>query len=92
MLRMQAGRSVVVETAMPQVTPTKVKLRYWLDNQAVSWIGYAFEDHSIFLPYWQKVENTGYAQAIKIAVKDLYGIDGFDSAAWKPLKEAMEKR
>jgi len=50
------------------------------------------ERWQVFLPYWQKVENTGYAQAIKIAVKDLYGIDGFDSAAWKPLKEAMEKR
>lgn len=44
-----------------------------------------------FLPYWEKVENTGYAQAIKIAMKDLYGIDGFDSTAWKPLKEAMEE-
>lgn len=50
------------------------------------------ERWQIFLPYWQKVENTGYAQAIKIAVKGLYGIDGFNSAAWKPLKEAMEKR
>jgi predicted TIM-barrel fold metal-dependent hydrolase len=50
------------------------------------------ERWQVFLPYWQKVENTGYAQAIKIAVKDLYGIDEFDSAAWKPLKEAMEKR
>jgi len=50
------------------------------------------ERWQVFLPYWEKVENTGYAQAIKIAVKDLYGINGFDSTAWKPLKEAMEKR
>ena len=45
-----------------------------------------------FLPYWKKVENTGYAQAIKIAVRDLYGIDDFDSDTWKSLKEAMGKR
>jgi hypothetical protein len=45
-----------------------------------------------FLPYWEKVENTGYAQAIKIAVRDLYGIDDFDSDTWKSLKEAMGKR
>jgi hypothetical protein len=45
-----------------------------------------------FFPYWEKVENTGYAQAIKIAARDLYGIETFDSRTWKPLKEAMEKR
>lgn len=45
-----------------------------------------------FFPYWEKVENTGYAQAIKIAVRDLYGIESFDSKTWKPLREAMEKR
>jgi len=45
-----------------------------------------------FLQYWEKVENTGYAQAIKIAVKDLYGIDHFDSGTWKNLSEAMARR
>jgi hypothetical protein len=45
-----------------------------------------------FLPYWEKVENTGYAQAIKIATRDLYGVTDLDSSTWKPLHEAMEKR
>jgi len=44
-----------------------------------------------FLPYWTQVENTGYAQAIKIAARDLYGINSFDSETWKPIKEAMRK-
>jgi len=44
-----------------------------------------------FLPYWERVENTGYAQAIKIAVKDLYGIEDFGPSTWKTLKETMDK-
>lgn len=44
-----------------------------------------------FLSHWEKVENTGYAQAVRIAVKDLYGIDRFDSSTWRPLKDAMER-
>jgi hypothetical protein len=29
-------------------------------------------------PFWQKVANTAYAQALTIAVNDLYGIPGLD--------------
>jgi hypothetical protein len=46
----------------------------------------------MFLQYWEAVENTGYAKAIKIAVRDLYGIDRFKPDTWIMLKEAMEKR
>jgi predicted TIM-barrel fold metal-dependent hydrolase len=45
-----------------------------------------------FLPFWEKVENTGYAQAIKIAARDLYGVSDLNSGTWKPLQQAMEKR
>lgn len=44
-----------------------------------------------FIPFWEKVENTGYAKALKIAVRDLYGIDALDSKTWKPLKGSMER-
>ncbi len=44
-----------------------------------------------FLSHWPGIENTGYAQAVKIAVRDLYGINSFDSKTWKPLKEAMRR-
>ncbi len=43
-----------------------------------------------FIPFWEKVENTGYAKALKIAVRDLYGIEDFDSKTWKPLRASME--
>ena len=45
-----------------------------------------------FLRYWERVENTGYAQAIKIAVRDLYGIERFESNTWKILSEALARR
>jgi predicted TIM-barrel fold metal-dependent hydrolase len=44
-----------------------------------------------FMDYWVEVENTGYAQAIKIAARDLYGVEEFGDDSWRELGRAMKK-
>lgn len=43
----------------------------------------------IFKPFWDKIQNTGYARAINIAVKDLYGFDGIEEDTIKKLALKM---
>jgi predicted TIM-barrel fold metal-dependent hydrolase len=43
-----------------------------------------------FLDYWVEVENTGYAQAIKIAARDLYGVEEFSVDSWRKLRDSMK--
>lgn len=43
-------------------------------------------------PFWEKIQNTGYACALKIALRDLYGIDEMTSRTCMKLAEAMEER
>lgn len=34
------------------------------------------ERWGVFEPWWEKIRNTGYARAVEIAARDLYGVDG----------------
>jgi len=43
-----------------------------------------------FMDHWVEVENTGYAQAIKIAARDLYGVEEFGVDSWRELGNAMK--
>ena len=43
-------------------------------------------------PYWDNVQNTGYSKSIRIAVKDLYGIDRLDERTIKELARKMKQR
>jgi len=45
----------------------------------------------IFKPFWEKIENTGYARAINIAVRDLYGVDGIKEDTYRKLPSRMEE-
>lgn len=65
------------------------KRRRWIVRRRLE--GRKIDEIAEALQVSEKTENTGYAQAIKIAMKDLYAIDSFDRNTWKPLKEAMEK-
>jgi|YelNatPaOPRAMG01_1025707.scaffolds.fasta_scaffold11219_3 predicted TIM-barrel fold metal-dependent hydrolase len=47
------------------------------------------ERFKVFKPYWERIQNTGYARAINIAVKDLYGINGIDETTYKKLISRM---
>jgi len=41
--------------------------------------------------YWDNVQNTGYAQALHIAVKDIYGVDGLEKNTITELTERMKQ-
>ena len=45
----------------------------------------------IFKPFWERIQNTGYARAINIAARDLYGVDGISEDTYKELASRMEK-
>jgi predicted TIM-barrel fold metal-dependent hydrolase len=45
----------------------------------------------ILEPYWQKIHNTGYARALNIAARDLYGVDGITKDTYKILAFRMEE-
>jgi hypothetical protein len=40
-------------------------------------------------PFWQAARNTGYARALDIAVRDLYGIARIDGTTIEPVNEAF---
>jgi len=42
-------------------------------------------------PFWNAVKNTGYGQALRITVRELYGIDRIDESAIPRLQQAFEK-
>ena len=42
-------------------------------------------------PYWPAIKNTGYGQAVCIAVKELYGIDEISDKTVKKLQSEYEK-
>lgn len=45
----------------------------------------------IFKPFWDRIQNTGYARAINIAVKDLYGLDGIEEHTYRELAIRMNE-
>jgi hypothetical protein len=48
------------------------------------------ERWTIFEPYWERIQNTGYAKALNIAVRDLYGVDGINEKSFEKLTSKME--
>jgi len=48
-----------------------------------------------FKPFWERIQNTGYARAINIAARDLYSVDGIGEDTYNELalrmKEANKK-
>ena len=43
-------------------------------------------------PYYQKAWNTAYCEGLRIAIRDLYGIEDFRDDTVEPLVEAMRRR
>jgi predicted TIM-barrel fold metal-dependent hydrolase len=50
------------------------------------------ERWEIFEPWWEKIENTGYARAIEIAARDLYGVNGINSETYMSLSERIKEK
>lgn len=44
----------------------------------------------IFKPFWERIQNTGYARSINIAIRDLYGIDGINESTYRELASRMK--
>jgi len=42
-------------------------------------------------PYWPRIRNTGYGQAIRITIKELYGIDDLTEKTVKTLQDSYVK-
>jgi len=52
----------------------------------------AVEKWKILQPIWQRVKHTGYAQAVRISIKELYGIDELSEHSviqWQKAYKAM---
>ncbi len=43
-------------------------------------------------PYWPAVKNTGYGQAVEIAVRELYGVDGLTRESVPHIQEGYIRR
>ncbi|KPJ89323.1 MAG: hypothetical protein AMS17_02385 [Spirochaetes bacterium DG_61] len=50
------------------------------------------ERWALFEPWWEKIRNTGYARALEIAARDLYGVDGINSATYRQLSQRMQEK
>lgn len=50
----------------------------------------AVEKWRILEPIWQKVKHTGYAQAVRITIKELYGIDELSEHSVIQLQKAYQ--
>ncbi len=48
------------------------------------------ERWEIFKPFWERIQNTGYARAINIAARDLYGLNGIGDDTYKGLALRMD--
>jgi uncharacterized protein len=49
------------------------------------------EKWEILAPYWEFTQDTGYARAISITIRDLYGIDELSKETVGPLNDAWKK-
>jgi hypothetical protein len=45
-----------------------------------------------FEPYWKLVRFTGYGQALRLAMRDLYGIGDLTAATIGPLNDAIRAK
>ena len=50
------------------------------------------ERWDVFEPWWEMIRNTGYARAVEIAARDLYGVDGISSETYVELSEKIRER
>jgi hypothetical protein len=50
------------------------------------------ERWSVFEPWWERTENTGYARAVEIAASDLYGVEGINSDTYKVLSDRIREK
>lgn len=50
------------------------------------------ERWGVFEPWWEKIRNTGYARAVEIAARDLYGVDGIGPDTYEVLSERIRQR
>jgi predicted TIM-barrel fold metal-dependent hydrolase len=46
---------------------------------------------AILEPYWPAIKNTGYAQAVSIAIKELYGVDELSAKTVAKVQEGYKK-
>ncbi len=46
---------------------------------------------SLLEPYWPAIKNSGYGQAVSIAIKELYGVDELSSKTIAKVQEGYEK-
>ena len=49
------------------------------------------ERWQVFEPYWKSVKLTGYGQALRLAVRELYGIDEINGATLPAINEAIHR-
>jgi predicted TIM-barrel fold metal-dependent hydrolase len=42
-------------------------------------------------PYWPAMKNTGYCQAVRLSIKELYGVDELSDRTVKKVQEGYEK-
>ena len=42
-------------------------------------------------PYWPAIKNTGYGQAARISIKELYGVEEFSTKAFVKIQSGYEK-
>lgn len=50
------------------------------------------ERWELFEPWWEKTENTGYARAVAIAARDLYGVDELTSSTVGILSDRIKEK
>jgi hypothetical protein len=50
------------------------------------------ERWQLFEPWWERIRNTGYARAMEIAVRDLYGEDGINADNYADLSGKIKAR
>ncbi|TRO47759.1 amidohydrolase, partial [Candidatus Bathyarchaeota archaeon] len=50
------------------------------------------ERWGVFEPWWEMIRNTGYARAVEIAARDLYGVDGIGSGTYVELSDRIRER
>jgi uncharacterized protein len=50
-----------------------------------------FQKWKLLAPYWLAVKNTGYAQAVRIAISQLYGVDDLSTKSIAKVQAGYEK-
>jgi hypothetical protein len=50
------------------------------------------ERWEVFEPWWEMIRNTGYARAVEIAARDLYGVDGISFGTYVELSDRIRER